>query len=371
QICTVTVGDLHCEIVDVDVVRPGDLAITEVQLDPSSGASGQWIEVRNLRSRAVSLEGFELSNGAGLHLVQPDQPLAIQPGAFATLAASATPGFAPDYVYGPGLPLDPTGGGVSLQLDGLVVAQVEWDPWWPLVSGASLELDGGRHVSDHAARPLVDPFDFCVAEVAYAGADLGTPGSLGPGCVSEYEIDFYSERPFIDVSQTGTPVPAANVPDAIFSIPGGLLFSFPFFGGTDRTELWVNSGGYVGFGKSCFIDCQLDFSKGLIYAFHDRLEAKPGASFDHALLTVGGTDVMILQWTGFRRSDSEGTLTFQVQLWEGGDVVIAYEALDGDETYLGSEALVGLTGVDWSGEVFYSVGSSNLRPGQALSFQYR
>ena len=98
---------------------------------------------------------------------------------------------------------------------------------------------------------------------------------------------------------------------------------------------------------------------------------QPGSSVRAQALGVAGAQVKVVQWTGFRREDGEGSLTFQVQLWEGGDIVIAYAQLEGDPSYQGGRAFIGLQSIDYLDQLLFSDSDPVLWPGQAIRYRHR
>ena len=62
------------------------------------------------------------------------------------------------------------------------------------------------------------------------------------------------------------------------------------------------------------------------------LDAKPGSSVTTELVSVGSSMVRVVQWTNFVRGaqlgvPNPGSITFQIQLWDNGDIVTAYKNL--------------------------------------------
>ncbi|HEY0841044.1 MAG TPA: hypothetical protein VGD74_12725 [Vulgatibacter sp.] len=374
RVCAVVFGDLDCEVLTVDVVSPGDLAITELQLAPSGGLLRQWFEIRNTSPRNILLDGMEIRAGSKSHLITPASPLVLAPGEYATLAASSSPGFTPDYVYGVAIDMDPVAGILEMELDGVRIAAVEWDATWPVTADVAIEVDGFALRPVELRRTFTNPSVWCPATQSYDGASLGTPGFGGEGCLSTvYWADHFSNAPFLDISATGVQVPGTTGTWGGVPVPGGLPFSFPFYGAGDRTDLWVGSTGEVGFTGSCdpIIGCWVEREEGVIFAFRDFLVGQPGSSVRSDVRSIGGRQVRIIQWTGFGLPDSDGSLTFQVQLWEGGEFVIAYAELEGDPAYQGGRAFVGLQSIGYMDQLLYSDTAPVLWSGQSILYRHR
>lgn len=79
-------------------------------------------------------------------------------------------------------------------------------------------------------------------------------------------------------------------------------------------------------------------------------------------------DVTILQWSRFKRYGQTGEATFQVQLWQNGDIVIAFDDVVGNEYYKGFSATIGIEAVGGSPEIQFLHEKPILRPFQRLYF---
>ncbi|HWV37597.1 MAG TPA: hypothetical protein VN033_03865 [Vulgatibacter sp.] len=370
HVCATAPGDMDCVVLHVDVLAPGDLIFTELMLDPTGGPSDRWFEVRNLYAKPIDLEGLEIVSGADAHTISSGGPLVLQPGAYATLAAGATPGFTPDYVYA-GVVLDPSApGDLALRFGGLDLTKVAWNSSWNFVQGASASLDGAGQAPSVASSVLSADW-FCDSTTPFGSGDFGSPGAAGAGCLTEYDVDFYASEPFIDISTTGTSLPNVFL-NGSSSIPGGIPFSFPYFGGGQRNNVYVSITGMVYFAEFCFLGCFPDYSQGVIavYGDYDLLE-KPTSSVKYKLTTVDSRQVLIVQWTDMDRWSSTGSLTFQAQLWEGGDIVFVYPVLQGGLGFHGAMADVSLTAIGGSDLLEYSYQEPFLREGQSILFHYR
>lgn len=368
----------ECEERIVTVLEPGDLLITEIMVDPATSA-GQWVEIRNLTASAIDLQGMELVMGEESHTITGS--LVVPPGAYAVLGQDADPEVAPDYVYGAEMEMALPAGDVSLVAGGTKLAEARWTSSWTFTPGASLELKPQLH---HRGKAVRDTFaDYCVATAAYGGGSgLGTPGSHADACgsVNGYLLDFASPMPFIDISATGTEIASVNVDTAAAMVGRNLGFTMPFFG-DEVSQVWVNSNGLVGFTgtpDTSAANRALGAGTavrgvGLVAAFWDDLtRADDGSSsFKWEQRTVMGSRLMILQWTGYKRYGQAGSVTFQVQLWENGDIAVVYDRIHGVHAYYkGSDATVGIEGIGATGPFLtYSHNQAYLRSFQSLLFQ--
>lgn len=386
KICAFSLGDMDCRTLHVSVLRRGDVAITELMFSPDGGAAAnQWFELRNLSTEPVSLNGLKLVSGGSEHQIESEDPVVIQPGKFLTLAGSATPGFTPDYVYGTDLVFDPTvDGSLALAAGETDIAKVSWDSSWTFEPGRSLTLDGSEQLLGATVEPLTDAAVWCVESDLYDGQNAGSPGAVGRHCLTEYDVDYYAEMPFIDISATGTEIEGAL--DEVYSLtlyewdewdeedPGEAIpFDFPFFGYEEpRKSLYVGLNGTITFGAMCHIGgCLPDaYNAGGVYLY-GGFGPLPDSHFYHELQTIGGRQVIILQWDNFARPGrTDGLVSAQFQLWEGGDIVMVYRHIEGDDSFFGAGATLGLIGPDYT-QLLFSSWRPSLRVGQSIYYRYR
>jgi len=369
DVCAVTAGDEECRVVALPSVSPGDLALTELQLDPSGGPGAQWFEVRNLSKDPITLDGMEIASGSALHTIAPASPLVLPPGRHATFSAGPSPGFSPDYVYGSGLPFDPAVGDLSLVSEGVTLASVQWDPSWERLPGISLSLDGSLETTSYASWPISDPGAFCEGVEAYTEADRGSPGRPGADCRSPYDVDFLSSMSFIDISVSGTEIAFT---DFDMRMPHGMPIEFPFFEAGRRADLVVRAIGEIAFGLTCTVlHCAADLDEGGIAVLSTLdLVARPGSKVLWEVRSVEDREVAIVQWNDFTIGDRQGSLTMQAQLWDGGDVVLAYRSVDLEGDDLG-DGWVGLWGVGATPTFLAIVAQDDLFGGRSLHIERR
>jgi len=380
EFCGIVSSYSECKALDVLVARPGDLQISELQINPTGGSNLQWFEVQNLRNLPYDMSRMVLRSGASFHTVlAPPTGLSIPPRGHMVFAASATPGgFTPDYVYGSSIFL-PTGatGEIKVDLGETTLAAASWDSGWTIPAGASLMLD------DAKASPAVSshPFSaYCPSTTRYDGVNHGTPGA-GEGCV--YRLFRDSDRPAIDISATGHDLTGfVNALNVIGQIPGGLGFQMPFFGST-VSEVWVSSHGFASFGRlndhynqnRPMPQAVAPFT-GIVAPFWTRLTnnlAFGQATTKWERLELGGQKLLVLQWSN-RRVDGGGggRLIFQIQFWENGDIVFVYQDISSDSPALhyGSDASIGIEAVGGGAGYQHSYQEENaIRSGQSILFQ--
>ncbi len=183
--------DEDCDgYVDEDDWHAGELAITEVLIDPAvvPDSAGEWFELKNTGSRTLPLAGlrvdagpYDASTAADWRIPEGTAPLA--PGAFALIGASLDPsqngGVFPAATWNGALSLGNSGPGLTLSVDQsagpLVLATLTWDR------------------SDRGAAWIVEGAGGCAASEAWAPlGDRGSPGEPNPPCAVDADGDGWS-----------------------------------------------------------------------------------------------------------------------------------------------------------------------------------
>lgn len=357
----------ECKSVRIDAVAdPGELMITEAMIRPTGGLNRQWFEVRNLSHRTIDLQGFQIRTSSGSHTI--DQPLPIAPGAFRVFAPSASSGVTADHLYGSDISLSSIADRLEIVSGTAAIASFHWGVEWSIPVSRSLSLDPS--FQRLGVETLDDPRMWC------ATASV-TPGSQGVGCLNPwYDVDPTSQRPFIEIAAIGSRLHELEGSATLGALPMD-GFSFPFFG--ERFDkVWIGSMGWLSLSETTPTSSPglgvppLPRSAGLAMAgplvsgFWNNL-ACDRRLFDCKILqwrgAVDGQEVQIIQWEGFQiRTLTQnaktwihtGTLTFQAQLWQSGEVVIAFDVVQPFApehsadwiSYMGSAAWIGIEARD-------------------------
>jgi len=354
EICALMNGFSDCKSVTVEAIaKAGELMFTELMIDPAGGPDQQWFEIRNVSRRHIDLKGFELRGLQGSRIIESALPVA--PGAYVTFGPGPSAGFTPDYSYGTSLPLVANADRLELRAGTLTVAEASWGATWYVPAGQTLSLDPSYQVEGVVSN---DTFE------QWCPSGAGTPGTLGKGCRYPYmDLDLNSRLPFRDISLTGTRVPALEQLNQMRNLPI-TGFSMPFFD-TVANTFWVGSNGWVSFSTRDPGGADSPAPTGanwlprgpsftptgpLVAAFFDALSCS-FCAFHYETQTVEGQAVLIFQWTGYVSGNKPGSITFQAQLWEDGDVVIAFADAQADDPgdqfyYEGALAWIGVEAPD-------------------------
>jgi hypothetical protein len=177
--------DDDCDgIVDEDDSFEGMVVVSEVMRASIEGTAGVWFEVFNPTDQRVYLAGWTVQTDLASATVRfpGDGSPALASGSRLVICAD------PEQALVWSIPCDgfldpwpnPTASADTIQLHAadLPVDEVRWNAAWPGSEGVSMTLDPRRldHVSNDAQSA------WCDASAAWAGAELGSPGSVNQAC---------------------------------------------------------------------------------------------------------------------------------------------------------------------------------------------
>ncbi len=168
--------------------------LTEVMVDPTAAPAdtGQWIEISNLGSESVNLQGMVLATrSGGFHVISPSQALLLEPDDVLVLGrlaeTSQNGGVAVGYAYGGDLLLAQDGEVLLLLWNNALVDFTTWG------NGVSDQIESGRSWSLEPPAPDGTGFkQWCPGRTPYGtGLDRGTPGLRNTYC--DNDGDGYAE----------------------------------------------------------------------------------------------------------------------------------------------------------------------------------
>jgi hypothetical protein len=130
-----------------------------------------------------------------------------------------------------------------------------------------------------------------------------------------------------------------------------LPFAFPYYGST-KTSMRVSTNGYLTFGADSGVaraNTFLDFDESprdSIFPFWDDLLMDQQSSIKTGLTTLSGKQVFVVEWRNmaFFGDAAAGRLSFQVQLFKGGEIRMAYGPVDPLPRPQGTSATLGIKG---------------------------
>ncbi len=150
---------------------------------------------------------------------------------------------------------------------------------------------------------------------------------------------------WVDISTTGTAVTLAD--DATTTVP--LPFPFSFYG-IDQTSVRIVSNGWLGFGgtSTAYSNSAIPSAaqpNNALYAFWDDLNPTAGGSIRYQDM---GDGRFVVSYIGVQRyNDAASTLTFQIILTRGGQILYQYKTMPGTLTSatVGIENATGTVGL--------------------------
>jgi hypothetical protein len=318
------------------VVPPGAFSISEVNHDPVAGQA-QWIEIRNNGSVARDLQDWVLDFGGGnTHTIQGSLPLPVGAHLVLGQTSTAAEGATVDYVYGTGLTLPATSGGISIGMAGGTYSTLSWTAAG--TQGASLQQ--GAPQPELMTVPNPPPL-VCRSLSPYGtNGQLGTPGAPNGRCFP-YELH-PTPLAFTSIVATGALVPGISqtLHDSFTPAAAPLALPRPVgIFGQLRSQLWVSPEGFV----SVLAITQAHWSNaatvttlapnGVLAPFWDDLNPSAGAGsvrwqqFDPDALPDTGDEYTVISWENWRVG-SGGSINFQIRIDEGaGDIHFLYGAM--------------------------------------------
>ena len=210
---------------------------------------------------------------------------------------------------------------------------------------------GSAQAYDEWHRPLAQPG---VSSAAASGPDL-----FG------YTLDDSVAFAWEDLTSKGTPVLFTD-PDDQFTDPIGIGFDFEFYENT-YNQLFISTNGMLAFGtgSSAFSNQFLPLDtvpNNLVAPFWDDLHLSSGHVyywFDSA-----SPHRFVIEWHQVVKFGSTDLLTFEIVLFENGDILFQYQDLNGDL----ANATVGIEDQDGVDGLLYLYNASGLASGLAVRF---
>ncbi len=216
---------------------PGELIVSELMISPTAATRGEWLEVQNLSTGRLDLQGLEVATETELVVIADS--IVLNPGEVAVLAQyKDTNGRIPTVhaTYGDALTLDDTAGLVRLTFEGVELDVVSWEAGVdPVFVGASLQVDGELAARGRSA----DADAWCIGTIEYNNrGDLGSPGEANGACGIDGDGDGVPLELDCDDSEAATHPWADEVcdgedNDCNGSVDDDALDPMPFWADTD------------------------------------------------------------------------------------------------------------------------------------------
>jgi hypothetical protein len=364
------------------LVTPGvnQIVISEMMVDPVAGSDEglQWLEIRNLTSSAVTLDGLVLQtsnmsytfgSGGGSDVLPSSGYLIVaQENATGLPAPSSKIAIRKLPNSSTGLLFSQPADSVILRAGQVLIDRVEYDTnaGWKFQTGRSIGFDGGVSTSNTAWSVWNDDPNFwcggrpAVAWLSQPADPVSTPGVANAPC------RYFDMIPYDPIYNIGSDPDAFVVPmNGTADDRSGLDtvdIGFPFTHfGTTYTRMAVNDNGWASFGapatSSTYSNGSLPSSNNgvdsLVVFWDDLYRNNSGSNRSLIRTKTIGTApnrAFIIMWDGYTYSSSSapGEFTFMAVVKETGEIEYHYATMNQagtSSTYQGSSATVGIEGM--------------------------
>jgi beta-lactamase superfamily II metal-dependent hydrolase len=180
--------DFYCDEVAPPPIAAGDLRISELQRNPSvvPDSSGEYLEVVNVGSAPLALDGLQLSDNAGTVTLASNYQLV--PGRALLFQIDGAPSRNGGQPLGVALPfsslaLANTSDSVTLQRGGVTIDGVSYGAGFPGGNGVAAE-----RVDLLAPSGTAGAWNFADATTVYGAGDRGTPGASNAADDTEHAV---------------------------------------------------------------------------------------------------------------------------------------------------------------------------------------
>jgi hypothetical protein len=163
--------------------RQGEILINEIMVNPEavSDANGEWFEILNAADRDLLLNGLILKDaGSNQHVISSAEKLVIPAKSYWVLSrngdALTNGGVEVNYIL-QNFTLSNTSDQIIITgADGQLIDQVSYNSGWPVVSGASMELQPDNQTFSGNDQPE----HWLPAKIPFGLGDYGSPGKANP-----------------------------------------------------------------------------------------------------------------------------------------------------------------------------------------------
>lgn len=217
--------DFYCDEVAPPPIAAGAVRISEVQRNPSvvPDSNGEYLEVVNVGSTPLALDGLQLSDNAGTVTLASNYQLV--PGRALLIQRDGAPGRNGGLPLGVPLPfgsiaLGNTSDSVTLAYGGVTLDSLSYSAGFPGGNGVAAE-----RVDLLSASGVPGAWNYADAITPYGQGDLGTPGSSNAADATDHPV-----LAGVSVRQDGFTLHATALDEAFeFSVLGLSYGSTPGF----------------------------------------------------------------------------------------------------------------------------------------------
>jgi hypothetical protein len=330
------------------IVKPTDIFVSEVMNRPNPAIpQGQWLEIANFSNATVDMSGWQIGDADGGVQVSLGLGTSLAPRSFLVVAPTADPllndGLPSTTVAGPGLNLVAGGSVVRISNPQGFLNTLTYPAG---TQGVSWSVDRGPFVNRLATASAPFTSGLCTARASQSFGNLspsqrGTPESDNDGACIGYSLSRIPVR-FKDISLTGRVIALPSPDDSVASID---VTSAPVnVYGVLTNTLTISSNGWLVpksySGDSNYINKVSPNTTapdvgGVIAPFWDDLRFLSTRSGSALLVQrfVANEDPneprphWVIQWNKSETYLQNDTLTFEVKLFDAGDIEYHYATM--------------------------------------------
>lgn len=390
----VAIGSSALRLEFDQIVKPTDVFISEVMSRPNPAVpQGQWFEIANFSNATIDVSGWAVGNSDGGVQATLASGSLIPPRGFLVLARTAdgdqNDGLPAGTVALPALSIATGAGNLRISnAQGFVN-----DLIFPAATqGVSLTIDRGPFVSRLASSTAPFSSALCNSRASQTYGNLspsqrGSPGRGAEGACIGYSMSTIPVN-FKDISASGSAIALSSLDDSVGTLD---VTSNPVtvFGGSSTTVRvssngWMVAKAYSGSSarnNKVSPDTSEPDVGGVIAPFWDDLRflsARAGSALVAQRMNAGADmneprGHWIIQWNKVEHYNAGDDMTFQVKLFDTGDIEYHYATMTSATSAnyaTGSDATIWLEPDDAAPAraLVYSVNRPSLRSNMALRF---
>ncbi len=344
----VRIGTGGLRIVFDQIVKPTDIFVSEVMNRPNPAIpQGQWLEIANFSNAVVDMSGWQIGDADGGVQATLGAGTTLAPQGFLVLAPTADPllndGLPGATAPVPGLNLTPTGSLVRISNPQGFLNTLSYPAG---VQGVSWSVDRGPFVNRLALATAPLTAGLCTARPSQTYGNLspsqrGTPGASGEGACIGYTLSRIPVR-FKDISTSGRVVALPSPDESVAAIDVTAapvtVFGTPTNIVTVSTNGWLVPKTYTGssnFTNKVSPNTTAPDVGGVIAPFWDDLRflsARPGSALFVQRFAANADPAevrphWVIQWNRTEAFFVNDDLTFEVKLFDTGDIEYHYATM--------------------------------------------
>lgn len=344
----VTIGTGAIRVLYDQIVKPTDIFISEIMHRPNPAVpQGQWLELANFSNATIDVTGWQVTSSDGGVLTTLTGGTTIAPRGYLVVGQTSDPllndGLPLNLIAAPALSLVPTGSSIRLSnAQGFSNALT-----YPSgTQGVSLTVDQGPFVLRDASSTAPFTSGLCSSRPSQTFGNLspsqrGTPGASGNGSCIGYTMSTIPVR-FKDISASGRVVALSSLDESVEAVDVTVAPVTVY--GVSTNVVTVSTNGWLvpkAYSGSSNYTNKVSPSSGepdvggVIAPFWDDLRfltSRPGSTLLSQRFAAADDPNeprahWIIQWNHAERFLNNDDFTFQVKLFDTGDIEYHYATM--------------------------------------------